>query len=121
MLGKHLCKRCKNFIVGGSLENGCTCKAFPNGIPYEVYSSVNMWRPPKDCNNGIGFEKKRKRTSNRIIINDEAPVTTEKDWRECAAELGIEYEDYMVMLDRGIYEREDVDKFIKELQGKRSE
>lgn len=32
------------------------CKAFPNGIPYEVYSRMSIWNPPANCNNGIGFK-----------------------------------------------------------------
>lgn len=58
MIGRHLCKRCKNFLSGGIDADEWKCKAFPNGIPYEVYSRMDPWKPPKDCNNGIGFEPK---------------------------------------------------------------
>lgn len=57
-MGKHPCLRCKNFLEEAPFGSGDfgTCKAFPGGIPYEVFSCIDRWNPPKDCNNGIGFE-----------------------------------------------------------------
>lgn len=55
MIGRHTCELCKNFIQYD--ENWeAYCKAFPNGIPYDVYNKIDPWKPPKECNNGIGYE-----------------------------------------------------------------
>lgn len=60
MVGTHPCLRCLNFIEKAehqSCEFG-KCKAYPNGIPYEVFAYMDFWNKPIDCNNGIGFEPK---------------------------------------------------------------
>ena len=58
MIGKHLCLQCKNFIECAPRRSGefGQCRAFPKGIPYEVYAYMDNWNKPKNCNNGIGFE-----------------------------------------------------------------
>lgn len=57
-MGKHPCLRCKNFIKRDESDIGelGICKAYPNGIPYEVYSYMHHDSKPSDCSNGIGFE-----------------------------------------------------------------
>lgn len=59
MFGKHLCLQCKNFLEEAPLmsDEFGKCKAFPSGIPYKVYAFMDNWNEPKNCNNGIGFEK----------------------------------------------------------------
>lgn len=54
-MGRPLCERCKNFIKFDENFNAY-CKVFPNGIPDDFYSHLNPWKPPKNCDNGIGFE-----------------------------------------------------------------
>jgi len=56
--GMHTCYRCKNFIEKAELGSGefGNCKAFPQGIPYEVFACMSRWEKPENCNNGIGFE-----------------------------------------------------------------
>lgn len=57
-IGKHTCLRCSNFLEKapkGSGEFG-KCRAFPDGIPIEVYAYMHHWDKPENCNNGIGFE-----------------------------------------------------------------
>lgn len=62
MIGRHICEMCKNLIEIGDNADDWKCNAFPDGIPYEVYAYINHWNPPKDCNNGIGFEPKEKQS-----------------------------------------------------------
>ena len=59
-IGKHVCYRCNNFLGNSESQNDefGKCKAFPNGIPYEIYAYMHHWDKPKNCNNGIGFESK---------------------------------------------------------------
>lgn len=57
-MGKHPCFRCKNFIEKAEHQSGefGRCKAYPDGIPYEVFAYMDYWDKPENCNNGIGFE-----------------------------------------------------------------
>lgn len=47
------CKKCNGFKNGHP-----TCEAFPDGIPYEQMDKKKT--ELKQCNNGIGFEPKKK-------------------------------------------------------------
>ena len=58
MIGRHICKMCKNFTVNNDNAFKRKCKAFPNGIPERIYAYMDQWKPHKNCNNGIGFEPK---------------------------------------------------------------
>ncbi|MCX7998614.1 MAG: hypothetical protein N3A69_06635 [Leptospiraceae bacterium] len=50
------CFRCKNYIKFK------TCKAFPNGIPDEVFFNEVYHTKPYPGDNGIQFEPKEKET-----------------------------------------------------------
>lgn len=58
MTGRLLCLRCKQFIerVPAQTVGLGKCKAFPDGIPYDVFAYINYDNKPKICNNGVGFE-----------------------------------------------------------------
>ena len=57
-IGLHPCLRCKNFIEEAEYKNGDLgkCKAFPDGIPDNVYAYMHHYDKPENCNNGIGFD-----------------------------------------------------------------
>ena len=63
-MGKHPCLRCKNFIERIENANGDLgrCKAYPEGIPYNVYAYMKHWDKPSNCNTGIGFESDEQNT-----------------------------------------------------------
>jgi hypothetical protein len=47
------CYVCKNFITA----KGAKCKAFPEGIPDDIYWGKHDHRKPYPGDNGIRFEK----------------------------------------------------------------
>ena len=51
------CQKCKWFVQGNGVVNGrWSCKAFPNGIPDEVYDNRKHKKPLPDQKNDIVFE-----------------------------------------------------------------
>ena len=50
------CSTCKNFT---GMKDGWkpTCKAFPDGIPYDFDTGLD--KEIKICNNGIGYEEEK--------------------------------------------------------------
>lgn len=67
MIGEHACRRCKNFFPEEDIFDEWKCNAFPNGIPYEHFTFMNNFNPPKNCNNGIGYEKKIENNPKYIV------------------------------------------------------
>lgn len=51
-----VCLRCKNLTGQGLTE---TCIAFPNGIPYEIWSGENKHTSPYPGDHGIHFEARK--------------------------------------------------------------
>ena len=51
-----VCSRCLHFDVNSPLGEKKTCKAFPNGIPGEIWLGENDHTKPFPGDNGIVFE-----------------------------------------------------------------
>ena len=54
-----VCTLCVHQIIDGSLER--KCKAFPKGIPMEIWMGENPHTQPYPGDNGIQFEDVRKK------------------------------------------------------------
>lgn len=54
MIKLSWCDNCKN--ITGMKGFVPTCKAFPDGIPYDFNNSKD--NEPKVCNNGISYDEK---------------------------------------------------------------
>ena len=53
------CDSCKNQLP--NIDGWkCACKAFPDGIPNEYFTTKLDPKEMPECNNGIGFEPKNK-------------------------------------------------------------
>ncbi len=52
------CLRCLHFSLETNRPNYHTCKAFPQGIPYEIWSGENEHKKPYTGDKGIQFEPK---------------------------------------------------------------
>jgi hypothetical protein len=50
-----ICSHCKNYNVED--VEGHTCKAFPNGIPPEIWLGKNPHTHPFKGDNGVQFER----------------------------------------------------------------
>ena len=53
-LVSDVCSHCAHWFV----EPGAKCKAFPNGIPVEIWEGRNKHTEPYEGDHGIQFEQK---------------------------------------------------------------
>lgn len=51
-----VCSFCAHFNLNSALEKKRTCKAFPEGIPDEIFLGRNNHREPFKGDNGIQFK-----------------------------------------------------------------
>lgn len=56
-LFSQVCCFCKHFNVDSIADPAMTCKAFPKGIPMEIWDGQNPHTAPYEGDNGIQFEK----------------------------------------------------------------